>query len=98
MPEYEFVCHECGARTDVLAPYAVAADLELVCVTCGGTMAKGITRTFAISISRGGAREVDSDGRAAKKHDHHHHHDTHGAVKLTRPNPFRSEISHGGEG
>lgn len=93
MPEYEFRCRECGARTDVLAPYAVATELELVCVACGGTMAKDITRSFAISVGRGGGGEAAADGRPA--HAHHHHHDTHGAVKLTRPNPFGADVSHG---
>jgi hypothetical protein len=57
-------------------------------------MTKDITRSFQIATGRRSRQEAEP---ATHSHAHHHHHDAHGAVRLTRPNPFRADRS-GGDG
>lgn len=92
MPEYEFSCRGCGARRDVRAGHATAVDLELICVHCGDIMTKAITRSFLVA-----SRQAPPPGAAPALRTRVHTH-ADGAVRLTRPNPFRKALAAGEEG
>jgi putative FmdB family regulatory protein len=52
MPLYEYRCHGCGERFEVLQRLGASGD-ELLCPRCGGERPERVLSTFAA----GGARE-----------------------------------------
>lgn len=86
MPLYDFRCSDCTDRREVNVSIAQASGLELICVTCGGTMRKTISHTVAF-IADSSATTSPSD-RARPMSTERGHRCSDGVVKLTRPNPF----------
>ncbi len=87
MPIYDFRCAECRAEREVRATYAVASQLELVCVVCGGAMTKTFTRSFVVASTP----SLPSAAGSATPSKRHTHADD--VVKLTRPNPFKDALA-----
>jgi putative FmdB family regulatory protein len=97
MPLYDFRCAECRAEQEVRASLAEADSLELVCVGCGGTMRRALSKATGVVIAvspspsvlpppataGGGTGGRGARGRRACEH---------GAVRLTRPNPFGASL------
>ncbi len=89
MPTYEFRCPGCTARRDVHASMREADGLALVCVDCGGTMTKGFGGAGLVLVTSSSSGPVSGArrrGRPAVTC-------TDGAVRLSRPNPFRAELA-----
>lgn len=86
MPLYDFRCADCTAEREVLASMDESGSLELVCVDCGGPMTRTVNRTFTfVSGSAGSAPPSPPPARPQ-------HQCTDGAVKLSRPNPFKQSL------
>ncbi|HEY1700709.1 MAG TPA: zinc ribbon domain-containing protein [Trebonia sp.] len=99
MPLYDFRCAECRAEQEVRASLAEADSLELVCVGCGGTMRRALSRAtgVVIAVSPSPVPSSSSGPLGARTRDRRH--DPfggktceHGAVRLTRPNPFAQDL------
>jgi putative FmdB family regulatory protein len=88
MPLYDFRCSDCASERDVRASFADADTLELVCIACGGEMRKVLSRTINIGLV------LTSDASPSTGRPHLPKRDTcsDGAVKLSRPNPFRADL------
>jgi putative FmdB family regulatory protein len=92
MPLYDFRCAECRAEREVRASLAEADSLELVCVSCGGTMRRTLTKAtgviIAVSPSPSARPPSATAGGGARRGARHRH----GAVRLTQPNPFAGSL------
>ncbi|MEW2547873.1 zinc ribbon domain-containing protein [Streptomyces sp. NPDC047002] len=89
MPRYDYRCADCGAVREVRAAVDEADSLELVCLGCGGPMAKVFTTAFtAVGLGRAPAPppSAQSPKPAAG------HTCSHGAVRLTAANPFAKAL------
>ena len=96
MPLYDFRCADCAVIREVRASFGEASALELICTSCGGTMARALSKTAPLVLtSRSGASPpphpaagpsapAGSKARARTCED--------GAVRLTRPNPFAAVL------
>lgn len=96
MPTYDFRCHACAARREVRAPYEVASGLELVCTACGGTMVKAFTAAVALLTSAEAGPSSFSPGPRVQRPRGGDSCDA--AIRLTRPNPFASELGRDASG
>lgn len=96
MPLYEFRCASCGATRDVKASFSEADTLVLVCTECGDAMSRVFSTGASVAVLVSGAKEQGQLGGANRRRGRAHQCND-GAVKLTRPNPFRNELSHAPE-
>jgi putative FmdB family regulatory protein len=89
MPLYDFRCVECRSEREVRASLAEADSVELVCVSCGGTMRRALSKAtgLIIAVSPSPARPSATPGARNLRR-----HDDHGAVRLTQPNPFAADL------
>lgn len=95
MPQYDFRCDRCDAVRGVLASYERSRALELICTECGGTMR--VSPVLSVNIGAFFAERVEDNGKqmATAKSCGHSYACRCGAVKLTRPNPFKAESKNG---
>ncbi|AJE48681.1 zinc ribbon domain-containing protein [Celeribacter indicus] len=94
MPIYTFRCEDCDAEREVMAEFAEAEALELLCFACGGTMRRAPVMTLNVigPAIRAKNAERASEERAYFAKACGHTHACRCGVKLTRQNPFRQEI------
>ena len=98
MPLYDFRCVGCAAEREVTVPLRAADDLTLICTACGGTMRRALSRSpglvvIAASPSPAAPESLGVErknrafgGKTCEDH----------AVRLTRPNPFATDLRSGG--
>jgi hypothetical protein len=97
MPLYTFRCESCAASKDVIVSYEASRSLTLVCVACGGDMSVAPVLAVGVAPSRkflaieSAARE---NPRASKRCGHNNACRC-GGIRLSRPNPFASQLRGG---
>jgi hypothetical protein len=93
MPLYTFVCAGCNASREVLTDLATAESLELLCVSCGGSVRKA--PVLAVNVI-GPAIAAYKAANNAKSEELFkpcgHKYQCRCGIKLTKPNPFKQEI------
>ncbi|HEY3748063.1 MAG TPA: zinc ribbon domain-containing protein [Pseudonocardiaceae bacterium] len=89
MPLYDFRCTDCAGEREVVVPFERADSLELVCVDCGGSMTRTMSRSFAIVTGAAERATPSPTGKPRRRG----HTCSDGAVKLSRRNPFANALS-----
>lgn len=92
MPLYDFRCADCAAEREVRASYGEAGGLTLVCTSCGGTMAKALSRTAPAALTSSAGAPPHPRASAAAGPARAVFTCEAGAVRLTRPNPFAASL------
>ena len=93
MPLYDFRCAGCAAEREVTLPLRAADDLTLICVTCGGTMCRALSRVSRLIIAASPSRPAPEGGRGGERDGAFGINTCEGrAVRLTRPNPLATDL------
>lgn len=58
MPIFEYVCTSCGTESELLVR---AADVKVICVSCGSTDMKKKLSTFAVTVGRSSSPCADGE-------------------------------------
>jgi putative FmdB family regulatory protein len=90
MPLYDFRCADCKCEREVRVPFEQAGALELICIDCGKTMTKAMSRTVNFVTGSSGSASPSPAPRGKRKKKARTCSD--GAVKLKRANPFAQAL------
>ncbi|MFG1426790.1 hypothetical protein [Roseixanthobacter glucoisosaccharinicivorans] len=86
MPSYNFQCEGCDAARQVLVDYARSRALELICVTCGGTMR--VAPVLSVRPGKFAATPVEAGAATTSSACGHDYACRCKAIRLTKPNPL----------
>lgn len=89
MPRYDYQCADCQSTREAQVSFSEADSLELTCVNCGGSMKRKFSTSFVFSMSgrTNSSPPPTPQGKRKKQRTC-----AHGAVKLTRSNPFAKSL------
>ncbi|HQS47228.1 MAG: hypothetical protein B7Y12_06230 [Rhizobiales bacterium 24-66-13] len=86
MPSYSFQCRDCDAERQVMVDHARSRTLELICVTCGGTMR--VAPVLSLRLGNFAATPVEPGAATARRACEHDYACRCKAIRLTKPNPL----------
>lgn len=86
MPSYNFQCSDCDAERQVMVDYERSLTLELICVTCSGTMR--VAPVLSMHLGNFAATPVEAGATTARRSCGHDYACRCNAIRLTKPNPL----------